>query len=382
MRKDLSMYVHIPFCESKCSYCAFNSSVCSTEGIKAYLVALKKEIDIRSRELGAEYHIATLYIGGGTPSVLSAEDMKDLLSYINRKFVIKSDAEITIEINPNSITEEKAKAYLASGVNRFSIGLQAVQPHLLKMLKRTHTAKDFANAVRLLSNLGAENISADIIIALPNQTKEDVVESIHFANSLGVDHISTYLLELEEGTGITKLVSAGMLQAKSEKEAAEIYKTANRTLKKLGFQMYELSNFAKSSEKESKHNKVYWSRGEYIGLGLDSHSFLKGERFANTGSQTEYIKYLNGGQIPLSYKDKLTTEEIKEEIIMLSLRRKEGLDVLELKKQSGFNILKEKKRELADLIKDRYMVLTEGGHLRLTEKGYLVINKIIEILAL
>lgn len=376
-RKDLSLYVHIPFCEKKCSYCAFNSCVSTQPVMQEYITFLKKEISIRAKELGGKYLLKTVYIGGGTPSILEGKAIKDLLKHISYEFVISQGAEVTIEINPNSLTEQKAKDYMEAGVNRFSIGLQSASSALLKLLGRLHSADDFVRSVKTLKALGAQNISADIMLGLPHQTIIDAQDAVDLAIRQGVTHISTYLLELEEGTPLTRLINANMLPSLSEKESINMYKATNERLKEYGFNAYELSNYAKSQEYESKHNKVYWSRGEYLGVGLGSHSFIDGYRFSNTQKLDEYLSHLKEDKIALEYKDKITTSEATEEIIMLSLRTAEGINLSQLKSETGHDLILAKNKEIKVLIKGGYALLTNDNHLTLTTKGFMVINKII-----
>lgn len=381
MRKELSIYIHIPFCASKCSYCAFCSMVTNDETKSSYLSALLDEIKIRGKEVGGQYFVKTIYIGGGTPSVLPSGYIKNIISEVNKFFVVKNDAEITIEINPNSLNEEKVREYLSCGINRFSVGLQSSSEQTLKLLGRTHTVKDFERAIKMLKSAGATNISSDIIIGLPNEKQEDVNNSIELISSLGVHHISMYMLELAEGTKLEKVVNGGILALPKEEETIKTYYKASSLLKSLGYNRYELSNFSKPGY-ESRHNSCYWDRGEYLGLGLSAHSFLNGFRFANTNQLPAYISHINRRQIPLEFKDEITTIEAKEETIMLSLRKSSGLDLEAYKNEFGEDLIQEKNSELVDLVKEGFIILTNTGHLKLTEKGFMVINKIIEKLAL
>ena len=200
MRKSLSLYIHIPFCMSKCHYCAFVSQVAGDELKNNYIDALLEEIKMRGKTYNAKYEVQTIYIGGGTPSSLPLGQIKAIMNTIYNYFTVKNDAEITIEINPNTLTEKKVNEYLGENINRFSIGLQAVQSRLLKVIGRTHNFEDFKNAVTLLKNAGASNISVDLMLGLPTQTLEDVTQSIRMIDSLDIKHISAYMLSIEEGT--------------------------------------------------------------------------------------------------------------------------------------------------------------------------------------
>ena len=380
MRSPLSLYIHIPFCNSKCNYCAFVSSVGSDESKSEYVDALIKEIKLRAKTYGAMFEVTTVYIGGGTPSCLPDGAIKEIMGTIYTNFVVRNDAEITIEINPNTLTKEKAEEYLACNISRFSIGLQMAQSRLLAILGRTHKYLDFKNAVLTLQNAGATNISADIMLGLPTQTKEDIIETIKLIDGLGVKHISSYLLSVEEGTRFYQMLKNHELQLPSEKECIEMYNTAYKELKKRGYNRYEFSNFAKVGFK-SKHNTIYWQRKEYLGLGVSAHSFIDNYRMANTSDVTEYLKHISKNEIPLECKDLLNETDAKEETIMLSLRLTEGIDLVDYQKQFSTNLLEEKKEAIDILIKNKFL-LVEDNHLKATNEGFMVLDKIISMLAI
>ncbi len=378
MRSQLSLYIHIPFCNSKCNYCAFVSQVASDEMKEQYVEALIKEIVMRSKTYGANTEITTIYIGGGTPSSLPLGAVKKIMSAIYNNFVVCNDAEITIEINPNTLTKEKADEYMSCNISRFSIGLQMAQSRLLSIIGRTHKYLDFKNAVLLLQNAGATNISADIMLGLPTQTKEDIIETIKLIDGLNVKHISAYMLSIEEGTKFFKMLQNNELNLPTEKQTIEMYYTAYKELKKRGYTRYEFSNFAKVGYK-SKHNTVYWERKEYLGLGVSAHSFVDGYRMANTDSIPNYLVHIQKNEIPLECKDLLNETDAKEETIMLSLRLAEGIDLTKYQAQFNSSLLQEKKAEIDILIKNKFLVL-EDNHLKATNDGFMVLDKIISIL--
>jgi oxygen-independent coproporphyrinogen-3 oxidase len=303
------------------------------------------------------------------------------MNTIYNYFTVKNDAEITIEINPNTLTEKKVNEYLGENINRFSIGLQAVQSRLLKVIGRTHNFEDFKNAVTLLKNAGASNISVDLMLGLPTQTLEDVTQSIRMIDSLDVKHISAYMLSIEEGTKFHKLMEANMLELPTESETIQMYNRAFDELEKRGFTRYEFSNFGKVGYR-SKHNTVYWERKPYLGLGVSAHSFVDGYRMANTDDVHEYISHIGKGEIPLSDKDKLSKQDAKEETIMLSLRLVEGVDLAEYEKEFGISLLTEKKDIITSLIKNKFIVIDRNNRLRATNQGFLVMDKIISMLAI
>ncbi len=378
MRKQLSLYIHIPFCNSKCNYCAFVSQVASDEMKEQYVDALVKEIVMRSKTYGANREVTTIYIGGGTPSSLPLGAVKKIMSAVYNNFVVCNDAEITIEINPNTITKEKADEYMSCNISRFSIGLQMAQSRLLSILGRTHKYLDFKNTVQTLQSAGATNISADIMLGLPTQTKEDIVETIKLIDSLNIKHISAYLLSVEEGTRFYTMLQNNELNLPTEKATIEMYYTAYNELKKRGYVRYEFSNFAKIGYR-SKHNTVYWERKEYLGLGVSAHSFVDGYRMANTSSIPNYLVHIQKNEIPLECKDLLNETDAKEETIMLSLRLAEGIDLTKYQAEFNSSLLDEKKPEIDLLVKNNFLKI-EDNHLKATGEGFMVLNKIISML--
>lgn len=372
-KAPIGLYIHLPFCVKKCNYCAFTSVVANDEDKKEYVNNLLTEIRLRAKELSGTKILNTIYIGGGTPSSLSAGEITKIMDTINKNFSISSGAEITIECNPSSLTKEKAKEYISAGINRFSLGLQSAQNSHLKTLGRLHTADTFKNAVEILHSLNVKNINGDLMLGIPNQTKEDVVNSVNFLAGLDVQHISIYMLELEGDTPFKRLYDNNMLPLPTDEETIELYNTAKETLEKFGFNRYEVSNFAKLGF-ESKHNKNYWNRGEYLGVGASAESFINGFRFGNTKDIKSYNLYISKEEIPLEYKEKVTTEEALEETVMLSLRTENGLNLETVSQE----FVKDNKDKLKSFIKDGLLVITKNNHLKATDKGFAVLDYIIE----
>ena len=376
-RKSLSIYVHIPFCNSKCKYCAFVSMVASEDDKKRYFVDLMNEIKLQAKKYAGFYSVSSIYIGGGTPSCLDYYYVRDLLSCLYKNFAVKNTAEITIEINPNSADKTKIREYVLSGVNRFSIGLQSVNPKILKDMGRTHTVQDFENVVAEIREYGVKNISADMIIGYPGQKLSDIKETIALLLKLQIPHISTYMLQIEQGTKLKALVDNGSVSLPNEDLVIDMYNYVFDTLSKEGYNRYELSNFAKPTF-ESFHNSVYWKRKDYLGIGLAAHSYIEGTRFANTENITKYAsKIENEQEIPVEISKTLSKEEQKEEFIMLSLRTKEGIDLEAYKQEFGENLAAKKKDTIATLIKLGFIILTNDNHLICSNKGFLVLNRLI-----
>lgn len=377
MKNDLSLYIHIPFCTSKCNYCSFVSEVRKTEDKKAYISALLKEIELRANEYRPHYNIRTIYIGGGTPSALENGQIREILQCVYKNFSVYSDAEITIELNPLSATKEKIYEYILAGVNRFSIGLQCTNGRVLKAMGRTHTSNDFDDLIKNIRDYGISNINADVMIGYPGQSEIDVKDTVEHLINLKIPHISTYMLQVEDGTKLKRMVDKGVVFLPDEKIVINMYNQTTSMLKKSGYIRYELSNFAVPGY-ASKHNNVYWDRTDYLGVGVSSHSYICGVRFSNTSKIDTYISIINGkNKAPVVHAKKITKDERREEMIMLSLRTNKGLNVKAYEEEFGENILETKNEELKNLIKLGLVVLDKDGNIKATDAGYLLLNRVI-----
>jgi len=376
-KESLGIYIHIPFCVSKCKYCAFVSMVADEDDKKRYFVDLLNEIKLQAKQYSKHYSVSSIYIGGGTPSCLDYYYVRDLLSCIYKNFAVKNTAEITIEINPNSADKLKIREYILSGVNRFSIGLQSVNPKILKDMGRTHSVRDFENVVNEIREYGIKNISADLIIGYPGQKLSDIKDVLSLLTKLQIPHISTYMLQVEQGTKLKTLVDNGVVSLPDEDLVIDMYNCVFDTLSKLGYDRYELSNFAKPTF-ESIHNSSYWKRKDYLGMGLAAHSYIDGTRFANTEDISVYAKKIEAEQqIPIEVSKNLTVEEMKEEFIMLSLRTKKGINLEAYKAEFNENLAAKKKSTIAELIKLGFLILSNDNHLACTNKGFLVLNRLV-----
>lgn len=377
MKKEIGLYIHIPFCKSRCNYCNFVSCVANQKEQERYIDCLKKEIKIRAKDYNAFFVIKTIFIGGGTPSSLRIGAIKEILQTVYKNFTVKNDAEITIEINPNTLTKEKVQEFSISGVNRFSIGLQSSSASILKKMGRTHNISDFDNAVTLIREQGISNISADVILGYPSQTEKDCLETINFLLERNIPHISTYMLSVEDGTPLQTMIDSGKLKLPIETKVISTFNSVTNRLIEAGYNHYEVSNFAKPGF-TCKHNLIYWNMGEYLGLGLSAHSHIDGTRFSNTEDMQAYCECLEiKSKAPVSNVQKLTKTEKKEEFIMLSLRTSKGLSTSCYSKLFGENFLATHKDQLATYIKLGLIVIDEEGNVKATQKGFLVLNKII-----
>jgi len=365
-----AIYIHIPYCKSKCGYCSFYS-VTDTSAIEHYCASLQKEIVHRAqlrhkKDALSVKPIDTLYIGGGTPSLLSVKLLTQLFKTLRQSFTISPNAEITIEINPESCNSTYIKTCVSLGVNRISMGLQTHDDHLLKDIGRAHTLQDFINAMHVLEKNGMHNVSVDAIAGLPNQSQQSLLDTLECITAYkNVKHVSMYALTVDENTPF-----AQQAMVTDQDTQADMYEAAVGFLSKKGFLRYETSNFAKVGY-ESKHNQKYWTGEEYLGFGAGAHSLEGDCRIENVSDITQY---LNGAYIadkqPLSIADKI------RETIMLSLRRTQGLNLAEMLNATGYNLLQQKKLEIDQLVKEGFLQHS-GDCLCVAPDKFYVLNSII-----
>lgn len=316
--KEVSLYIHIPFCKQKCLYCDFPSFSSKEELMTEYVVSLAKEIDNMPK-----VKIKTIFIGGGTPTYLSLKNWEIIKNSID-KLCKSKEVEFTVEGNPGTFKKDTLEFFKIMGVNRLSIGLQAAQDSLLKGLGRIHTMQEFKESYFLARNCGFENINVDIMFGLPNQTLEDSVETAKTVILLNPEHISCYGLIVEEGTPFYKMQQVDKLDLPSEELEREMYDTSKNLLEKSGYHQYEISNFSKKGL-ECRHNIVYWDLGEYIGCGSGSHSYFDGKRFRNSDSIEEYIYKMKDSSCGTIEKHENTLEDDMEEFMFMGLRKLEGI---------------------------------------------------------
>ena len=369
-KKELSLYIHIPFCKQKCFYCDF-PSYASIDYLKSdYVEALCKEIE----EKAIKYKIKSIFIGGGTPSYLETEEISKILNSIN-KLDLSEDIEFTMECNPGALKEEKLRAMLNGGVNRISMGLQAVQNSLLKDIGRIHSFKQFEENFNLARQIGFKNINVDLMFGLPNQKVEEWKESLETIARMNPEHISAYSLIIEEGTAFYKLWERNKLILPSEEEEREMYVITKNILKNYGYHQYEISNYSKVGS-ECYHNKVYWKSDEYLGLGSASTSFIDGKRIKNIENVKDYIDKINSGEDVIDDIYVNTLEDNMEEFVFMGLRMIEGINVNEFNKRFGVTIEGIYKEVIDKNINKKLLVL-ENDRLRLTEKGIELSNSVM-----
>ena len=359
----LGIYVHIPFCESKCHYCAFASFVKREEEQERYISSLIEEIENFSKDNNQE--IDTIYIGGGTPSILSLQLMQKLIDCLKNSFVWNEKLEFTIEANPCSLTEEKLKLYKENGVNRISLGIQSLEDEKLKKIGRRHNKEKAIEKIKLASKY-FENLSCDMLIGLPDMNENQFLSQIEWLATNDVKHISAYMLQVEEGTPLVKMIDYKEISLPDDDECVEVYTNMTKLLSGLGFKRYEVSNFAKEGY-ESRHNLKYWIGEEYMGFGLGAHSYFKGQRFANPSSFDDYYAR------KISYKEDITTQVKIEEHIMLGLRCYKGIKI-DFLKTNGYDITQNK--NYIDF-KEKGILLEKDNKAYLNSDFYGVSNYII-----
>lgn len=371
--KELGIYVHIPFCKQKCSYCDFISYCDKNDLIEKYIKALKQEIE---NSLVSEYEISTIYIGGGTPSYIESKYIREILKTIKQKYNISRNVEITIEVNPGTATKEKLRDYVEAGINRISIGLQSCNNNLLKMIGRIHTYEEFLSTYKLAREVGFKNINVDLMIGLPNQTLNDVKKSLEEISKLNPEHISVYSLIVEEGTLIEKKIANGQLKLPNEDLEREEYWEVKKFLESLGYKHYEISNFAKIGY-ESKHNLNCWEQKEYLGFGAAAHSYMKKTRYSNTENIEKYINQeMQSEQLHIVHEVQ-KEEEQKKEYMLLGLRKIDGVQISSFKNKFGCNPIMEFKNELNKLTQEG-LIEIDLDQIKLTEKGIDLANIVWE----
>ena len=362
----LGIYIHIPFCKSKCFYCDFYSSCDNNKDIiSQYIDAVCKEI-LSNAELFYEKKIETIYIGGGTPSVLEIEELKKFLDVL--KLFNISPMEVTVEINPENTTKEKLQAYFDMGINRLSIGLQSANNDTLKKIGRLATKEDFLRVYNDAVEVGFKNISCDVIIGLPDETLEDFKNTINFVLGLKhITHISSYSLEVHENTKLDFLINNGFVTLPDEETEREMKHFLDSKLKEAGFERYEISNYAKPGF-ESKHNLKYWNQEEYLGFGAAAASFLNSTRYSNIKDTKKYIENILTGTSNKEEIEEMDKLDLIKEYVILRLRLKDGVNFDTFKSKFKMDIFSLFKDIIEKLVLDGLLVKTDD-RIYLTDKG-------------
>ena len=385
MSEAAGVYLHIPFCRSRCSYCDFATDVYKNAGIvEGYVSALVKEIENFdnaanfSRPLAASSPLTdvdTIYFGGGTPSLLSPKQLEKILNSIHKKFSVEADSEITMEMNPATVTLETLKAYKNLGVNRASFGAQTFDDAELKRLGRRHTAADVRETIELLRATDFTNVSFDLIAGLPRQTLKNWERNLDEALALQPEHLSLYLLEIHQNTPLAEQIRSNRQPLPDEELAAAMYELTLERVSAQNYRQYEISNFALPGY-ESKHNSKYWTLAPVFGFGCSAHSFDgAGVRYSNERDAAKYARLIEADDTAITHREKI---EIAVEAAFLGLRLCEGIDLPAYEKRFGFDLIAKCPDDFQRL-EDLELIEIADNHLKLTAKGYLFSNEVFAV---
>jgi oxygen-independent coproporphyrinogen-3 oxidase len=369
--EQAGLYIHIPFCLSKCGYCSFYS-IQFVNLIPEYIAALKKEIKYYSNIFSS---FDTIYIGGGTPSLLSAVQMDDLISAVNKYFDIDRQAEITMEVNPGDVSFDYFQALHKSGINRLNIGIQSFDDKILRLLGRRHSSLEAIAAIEAARAAGFDNLGIDLIYGMHGQGIKSWINNLKKAVFFKPEHISCYQLSLGDKTPLYKKYSSEGWQLPDEKTELKLFLTTAKELENAGYMQYEVSNFARFDKFKSRHNQKYWQHVPYLGLGPASHSFLDNMRWWNKAAVKTYLNEIAQGKMPLENTEILQPEQMQLEALFLGLRTKSGIDLKRYKTKHGVDLLAEKRKIIDELIKNKLVELKKG-FLRPTRAGMAIADSL------
>ena len=379
--RRLSFYIHIPYCVKRCGYCDFNTYTPSElmgpdlESVsKNYISAVLKEIELAQKTVGAA-EVPSIFFGGGTPSLMPAAELARVIQEIRDRFELSPDIEITIEVNPDSVSLDFLEKMRQAGANRISMGMQSAVPHVLKVLDRTHNPENVSTAVEKARKAGFEHVSVDLIYGAPGESISDWQQSVTSALQLPIDHISAYALIIEKGTKLAAQISRGEVQMPPDEETAEKYLIADSAFEAAGFNWYELSNWSKPGG-QCRHNIAYWNGSMWWGVGPGAHSYFDNRRWWNVKHPATYQQKINAGESPVQSEEILSEENLADEYLMLQIRRREGIP----------------HRNLKDSQVSRAAEYVDSGHLDqaewtaqklvLTQQGRLIADRIVRDLVL
>lgn len=384
--KNVGLYIHIPFCKQKCQYCDFNSYAGKENLIETYMKWVEFELKGVGEGNRVDYEnnlddlivVKSIYIGGGTPSFIDSKYIEKIMEIVKECYTIDINAEITIEVNPGTVSQKKLETYLNSGINRISIGLQSTHNEILSKLGRVHSYEEFLYTYNLARKVGLKNINVDLMLGLPNQSLNDLQESITEVVNLEPEHISVYSLIIENGTPFCEKLEKQEIALPSDELERAMYWETKRKLEKAGYTHYEISNFAKPGF-ESKHNLSCWNQEEYIGIGASAHSYTNNVRYSNIDSIEDYIRnYENGNEIDnFVFHEKQNKESKMKEFMMLGLRKIQGIHIQDFKNKFGENPIYLYKKELEKLVNEELLEI-DGDIIKLTDKGIDLANLVWE----
>jgi oxygen-independent coproporphyrinogen-3 oxidase len=372
--RAFGIYIHVPFCATRCGYCDFNTYTATELGGGAtqasYAVTVEAELDLAVKALGlAARPVDTVFFGGGTPTLLPADDLARMLDGVRRRFGLAADAEVTTESNPESVTKTDLARLFEAGFNRISFGMQSAHEHVLAVLDRQHTTGRVQQVVRDARDVGFEHVNVDLIYGTPGETDDDWRASLAAAIDTGVDHVSAYALIVEEGTRLAARIKRGELAMPDDDVLADRYEIADEKLSAAGFEWYEVSNWARTSSAQSRHNLLYWTGGDWWGIGPGAHSHVGGVRWWNVKHPSSYTQRLSDGQSPAHARELLDMATQHVEDVMLRLRLREGLPLdAQIDKTAA-------SRALAAGLLDEASY--DGGRLVLTLRGRLLADAVV-----
>jgi oxygen-independent coproporphyrinogen-3 oxidase len=369
------IYIHIPFCQSKCGYCDFYS-VTDLALRSEFIRALSREIAsyAQHQEFQAEYD--TIYLGGGTPSLLTVKEISLILERIRENYIISPDAEITLETNPGTVDREKLRALRNTGINRISIGVQSFSDAELKLLGRIHTPQQAKNTLQQAKASGFAEVGIDLIFALPGQTLDDWRFSLEQAVSFQPEHISVYSLIVENGTPFYELRAAGSVQFPGADQETDYFIQAENILQQSGYIHYEVSNYALAEQHLARHNFKYWQHTPYLAFGPSAHSFWPYRRWQNCRSLADYLKELQHDKLPVVYNEKLSAKQIINEYILLALRTYQGINLYDFNRAFKCDFRVRYHRPIT-ILTGKNLASLDRNYFKLTAQGMLLCDEII-----
>jgi len=377
--KTGGIYIHIPFCVNKCPYCDFYS-ITDLSLKSRYLQALLKEM-----QLGRLPSLAfdTLYLGGGTPSVFDPVEIEQIIETAYAQLKILPDAEVTLEVNPGTVTLDSLKAYRAVGINRLNIGIQSFQDANLEFLGRIHSAKDAALAMAWARQAGFDNIGIDLIYGLPQQTGENWRFDLEHGVQLRPDHLSCYMLTCEPGTGLDRDLRCGRYRPLEDGKVRALFDLTMDYLKAHGYLHYEISNYARKTGEDapprmSRHNLKYWTFAPYVGLGAAAHSFIEPQRSWNYSDVKRYIRKLDSRKRPVEETEVLTPEQLLTEAVFLGLRTIKGIDLVAFKRKFGLDFLMSYKKTISEL-ENEGLLQRQPDRIALSRKGLALLDSVVSM---
>lgn len=370
---EAGLYIHIPFCQKKCDYCDFYS-ITRLDQIDDFVGALTREIEIRAPFFSA-YTFHTLYFGGGTPSLLDKHQMAQIREALIKNFRFTQNPEISLEANPGTLSHSKLKFLKEMGFNRLSLGVQSFSSNELEFLGRIHSAEEVWESFNAARSAGFDNVNIDLMTAFPGITEQSFRKSLEQIIALQPEHVSCYTLIFEPGTAFYKRKQKGELIPLEDDEEAFYYQMAYQTLEANGYLHYEISNFSRGEEYICRHNQIYWKHKPYVGLGPSAHSFCGNERIANRRSLSAYINSLKKSELPIAFRENLTTDELIFEYIFMNLRLRSGINLPDFKDRFGVDYVDKFAAKIERLAEDKLIEL-DNQNLKLTERGWLLADSV------